>query len=175
MTDPPQAPWPGDLREATDGDAAGVRRLIGDCFAEYPGCVLDPDGIDAWMAAPASSYSNEGGQFWVLADATGEGLAACIGWARDGPGRIELKNLYVSSRARRRGLGRRLVALVEAVGLEQGAATVVLWSDTRFQDAHRLYEGMGYQHTGEQRALNDPSNSIEYGFVKRLGLESASS
>lgn len=152
----------------TDGDAGEVRRLIGDCFAEYEGCVLDPDGVDAWMAAPASSYADKDGQFWVLTTAGGVGLAACVGWAPDGPDQIELKNLYVSAAARRRGLGRRLVALVETVAGERGATTVSLWSDTRFLDAHRLYEGLGYQRTGTERALHDPSNSIEYGFMKHL-------
>jgi putative acetyltransferase len=65
---------------------------------------------------------------------------------------VELKNLYVSARARRQGLGRRLVAVVEAAAREQNASAVVLWSDTRFLDAHRLYEDLGYQRTGQQRA-----------------------
>lgn len=168
MSASPQTFGPGDLRAATDGDAGGVCQLIGDCFAEYEGCVLDPDGIDSWMAAPASSYSNKGGQFWVLAGPGEAGLRACVGWAPAGSDRIELKNLYVSSRARRQGLGRRLVEVVETVARERGASAVVLWSDTRFLDAHRLYEGLGYQRTGEQRELHDPSNSIEHGFAKLL-------
>ncbi len=160
--------WPGDLRAVTDGDAGNVRRLIGDCFAEYEGCVLDPDGVDAWMKAPASWYADKDGQFWVLTVADGVGLAACVGWTAEGADRIELKSLYVSAAARRQGLGRRLVALVETAARERDCAAVLLWSDTRFLDAHRLYEGLGYQQTGDQRALNDPSSSIEYGFIKHL-------
>ncbi len=159
--------WPGELRAATDADADGVCRLIGDCFAEYEGCVLDPDGIDAWMAAPASSYADKGGAFWVLVQ-SGEEFLACVGWAPAGPGIEELKNLYVSAQARRQGRGRALVAVVEAAAREQNAGAVVLWSDTRFLDAHRLYEDLGYQRTGQQRALHDPSNSVEYGFSKAL-------
>jgi len=159
--------WPGELRAATDADADGVCRLIGDCFAEYEGCVLDPEGIDAWMAAPASSYADKGGAFWVLVQSGGEFLA-CVGWAPAGAGIVELKNLYVSAQARRQGRGRALVAVVEAVAREQNAGAVVLWSDTRFLDAHRLYEDLGYQRTGQQRALHDPSNSVEYGFSKAL-------
>lgn len=168
MTAAPEPPWPGNLRAATDGDAEGVRDLIGGCFAEYEGCVLDPNGVDAWMLVPATAYADKGGQFWVLQMSSAAGLAACVGWAPDGPARMELKNLYVSAAARRQGLGRRLVALVEQVARERDCAGVVLWSDTRFLDAHRLYEGLGYRPTGEQRALSDPSNSIEYGFAKPL-------
>ncbi|MGI8721339.1 MAG: GNAT family N-acetyltransferase [Geodermatophilaceae bacterium] len=168
MTKLPDRGWPGILRVATDRDAAAVRKLIGGCFAEYEGCVLDSEGIDAWMAAPASTYADKGGQFWVLAEPDTAALMACVGWGPDRPGRIELKNLYVSSSARRRGLGRRLVALIEAAADEQDAEEVILWSDTRFLDAHRLYAGLGYRRTGAQRALLDPSDSIEYEFVKPL-------
>jgi len=165
---PGDSSWPGELRLATDADAGGVQALISDCFAEYEGCVLDPDGIDAWMAAPASSYASRAGQFWVLVPPGGSALAACVGWCRGRSGQIELKNLYVRAQARRQGLGRRLVALVEAAARDQGALEVVLWTDTRFLDAHRLYRALGYQRTGNQRALHDPSQSVEYGFVKSL-------
>lgn len=168
MTDLPDEGWPGVLRLATDRDATAVRQLIGGCFAEYEGCVLDPEGIDAWMAAPASAYADKGGQFWVLAEPDTAALMACVGWGPDRLGRIELKNLYVASTARRRGLGRRLVALVESAAHDHGAGEVILWSDTRFLDAHRLYVGLGYRRTEAPRALHDPSNSIEYKFVKRL-------
>lgn len=165
MTRRPDGDWPGELRAVTDADAAAVRRLIGDCFAEYEGCVLDPDGLDAWMATPASAYAAKGGEFWVLVTPRGDALA-CVGWAPGEPGRVELKNLYVSAAARRQGLGRRLADLVESAAADRGAAEVFLWSDTRFLDAHRLYAGLGFARTGEERALNDPSQSFEYGFVK---------
>lgn len=167
MTDRPARDWPGELRPATDNDAESLRNLIGDCFAEYEGCVLDPEGVDAWLAAPATSYAAKGGQLWVLADPDGRALA-CVGWAPEGAGRVELKNLYVGAAARRQGLGRRLCDLVEGVAGERAADELFLWSDTRFLDAHRLYDGLGYRRTGAERALHDPSNTIEYGFTKPL-------
>ena len=42
------------------------------------------------------------------------------------------------------------------------------WSDTRFLDAHRLYERLGYVRTGETRDLHDLSNTTEFFFVKEL-------
>ena len=43
-----------------------------------------------------------------------------------------------------------------------------LWSDTRFDRAHRFYEKRGYVRTGPLRALDDKSNSIEFGYAKPL-------
>jgi ribosomal protein S18 acetylase RimI-like enzyme len=42
----------------------------------------------------------------------------------------------------------------------------VLWSDTRFDRAHRFYEKRSYVRHGAIRALNDISNSLEYGYAK---------
>lgn len=172
-TDESGAAWPGLLRPVGDHDAAQVTELIGGCFAEYEGCVLDPDGIDSWMSAPATSYDSKCGQFWVLVTVDGSMVAACVGWAPALPDQVELKNLYVRASARRQGLGARLVALVESAARTRDAQSVVLWSDSRFDDAHRLYEGLGYRRTGHQRALHDPSNSIEYEFVKELAPAAA--
>jgi len=154
------------LRPATDADSAAVTALIGGCFAEYPGCVLDPDGIDAWMQAPASAYAGTGGEFWVL-DGTA-GLDACVGYQPVGDLTVELKSLYVAASARRGGLGGRLVNIVEQAARESGAHTVRLWSDTRFTDAHRLYERLGYERGPRTRELHDPSQSVEFGYAKDL-------
>lgn len=161
-------PWPGELRAVRDSDAADLTTLIGSCYAEYDGCVLDPDGVDAWMAAPASVYAAAGGELWVLEGASPTGLIACVGWGPAADHGVELKNLYVGAAARRQGLGARFVALVEDVGTARGSTAVELWSDTRFTDAHRLYQRLGYVRTGVERELHDPSDTVEYAFLKRL-------
>jgi putative acetyltransferase len=75
--------------------------------------------------------------------------------------------LYVGRRWRKRGLGERLAALVEAEAGTRAARSIVLWSDTRFEDAHRLYERLGYAR-GTTRELHDLSNTVEYCFRKSL-------
>lgn len=159
---------PGELRAVRDGDAADLTTLIGSCYAEYEGCVLDPAGIDAWMAAPATAYAAKDGELWVLEGAGGTGLVACVGWGPAAADGVELKNLYVGAPARRQGLGARFVGLVEDVARARGSAAVELWSDTRFADAHRLYQRLGYLRTGAERELHDPSETVEYEFVNRL-------
>lgn len=150
------------IRPARDSDSAALIALIGGCFAEYPGCVLDVDGEEPWLRAPASAYAEMGGRLWVAS--VGETVVGCIGLR---PGGV-LKSLYVAGSARRRGLGSRLVGIVERAAREAGERRILLWSDTRFTDAHRLYERLGYRRTGRSRELHDLSASTEYEFCREL-------
>jgi putative acetyltransferase len=84
------------------------------------------------------------------------------------PASALLLKLYVARSARRLGLGGTLVGLVESESAATGATTVELWSDTRFLDAHRLYERHGYVRNGATRELHDLSHSVEYHYRKEL-------
>jgi putative acetyltransferase len=154
------------LRPVRDDDADALRRLIGGVYAEYPGCVLEPDGLDADLDGMASLVARKGGEFWVV-ERDGA-VVACCGWGPAGDGVVELKRLYVGPAARRQGIGRRLVEMVEQAARNRRASAVELWSDTRFGDAHRLYESLGYRRLPDSRDLNDASNSTEYHFRKQL-------
>ena len=155
------------IRAAQDDDAWDLVGLVAGCWSEYPGCVLDVNGEAPELLAIASHYSAAGGRVWVVED--GRGLAGCIAMRPgDGPHAARLEKLYVAGRARRRGLGTELVALVETEALARGAVEIDLWSDTRFEDAHRLYERLGYARDGQSRELHDLSHTIEYHFRKSL-------
>jgi len=70
------------------------------------------------------------------------------------------------------GLGHRLLDTAEAHAITAGAARLVLWSDTRFDRAHRFYEKRSYVRSGPVRVLADISNSLEYAFGKPVnGIE----
>lgn len=180
-------PVPFPIREAVDDDGPQLIALIGAVFAEYPGCLLDVDGELPELRTIATSFRAWGGRFWVAED--GGRVAGCVGFkdpesavsgaggapeaARGAGGRreagVELCKLYVAKDARKRGLGGALCALVEAEARARGAGFVELWSDTRFTDAHRLYERRGYVRGPETRALHDISDSVEYYFRLPLG------
>jgi putative acetyltransferase len=155
------------IRDARDDDASGLIALIGGVFDEYPGCVLELDHEMPQLRAVATAFTAEGGRFWV-AELDG-GVIGCggIAPAKD-PAGAELKHLYVAKRARRAGLGTRFVALIEDEARRRGSSFVELWSDTRFEDAHRLYERLGYTRSAHTRELNDLSNTIEFHFLKEL-------
>ena len=61
------------------------------------------------------------------------------------------------------------MALAESEARVREARSLILWTDTRFEDAHRLYDRLGFIRAGHTRALNDGSNTIEYHYAKDLG------
>jgi putative acetyltransferase len=158
---------PAPPRAVTDRDRDGLVGLVGAAYGEHPGCVLDLPGVDADLQEPATVAARRGGRWWVVDD--GDRLVASVGTGpRHADGSLELKRLYVATSHRRRGLARSLVARVERHASKLGATTIELWSDTRFRDAHRLYEGLGYRPTGETRVLHDPSDTTEYRFERSI-------
>ena len=171
------------LRDVADGDAAGLIALVGACYADYPGCVLDVDGEAPWLRAMATWAAARDGRVWVAEQDSA--VVGSIGvlptrvrpQEADLPGRapLELISLYVAHRARCRGLATRLIGRVEAEARRRGAAAVELWSDTRFRDAHRLYARLGYRRRPETRSLDDLSQTVEYGFIKTLDFNTLDS
>lgn len=156
-----------DGREVADADSGALIELIGGCWAAYLGCILDVDGEEPWLRAPAAAYERWGGRMWVIPSAD-RGLDACVGYVH-GEGAMTLKSLYVAAAARRRGLGEALVRLVEDAARAAGRPRVTLWSDTRFADAHRLYERLGYTRGQRTRELHDRSETVEFEFSRTLG------
>lgn len=154
------------IRPGTDADGAACGRLIGEVFAEYPGCLFVPEEFPE-LAALASHFADRGGRLWVAED--DGAVVGCVGIdiapLTDG---MELHKLYVARTARGRGLAAALYALAEGFARERGAAFMELWSDTRFLDAHRFYEKRGFIRLPGRRALDDLSRSYEFHYRKRL-------
>ena len=149
-------------------DSRDVIGLIGACWSEYPGCVMDVHGECPDLLAPASAYREAGGVFWVAVDPCGT-VVATVGWRPLGAGAVELERLYVNHRWRRQGRGRRRwPTWSRRRPAERGATQVELWSDTRFSDAHRFYQRRGYTQAGPDRELGDLSQTREHHFVKVL-------
>lgn len=154
-------------RPARDDDAQDLFGLLALCFAEYPGCFVDPHDDLADLHRPAHAYAERGGRFWVVEDARGR-ACACAAIDCPEPGTAEMHRLYVRPDRRRGGLGRALVDLIEQEARAARATLLMLWSDTRFSAAHQLYDRLDYVRTGLTRDLGDISRSTEHRFEKRL-------
>jgi len=156
------------LRPVRDDDAQDLFGLLTLCFAEYPGCFTDPHGDLPDLRAPASHVAGKpGAAFWAVEDGRGR-VGACVMADFPETGTAELHRLYVRPDLRRRGLGERLVRIVEEHARAGAARRIVFWSDTRFTGAHRLYERLGYRRSPLTRDLGDISNSVEFHFAKEL-------
>ena len=93
-----------NLRCAEDGDAQDLFGLLALCFAEYPGCFVDPHDDLKDLRAPASSFTREGSAFWVLEDGRGR-ICACVAVDFPQEGTAELHRLYVRYSYLRRWIG----------------------------------------------------------------------
>ncbi|WP_457094924.1 GNAT family N-acetyltransferase [Microvirga sp. P5_D2] len=154
------------LRPVVDEDAQDLFGLLSLCFAEYPGCFIDPHDDLKDLRAPGS-HDRKNGVLWVTEDERGR-VCACVSVDFPATGTAELHRLYVRPDQRGKGLGSFLVHAIERYARAAGARRMIFWSDTRFTDAHRLYKRLGFTQTGAQRNLGDISNSVEFFFEKNL-------
>lgn len=154
------------IRPGRDSDAAGLIALIGRCWADYPGCILDVEREEQKLLALATYYGDRGGALWVAEDGD-----AVVGMAAVKPASDdvwEIAKLYAHPDCHGTGLAHRLLDMMEAHAWAQGAKRLTLWTDTRFIRAHRFYEKRSWVRAGPVRAIGDLSGSIEFDYVKPL-------
>jgi putative acetyltransferase len=152
------------LRPTIPEDVPGILALIGEVYSEYD-CVLDAETDERHLLEPGPYFRARGGEFWVV-EKNG-GIRATVAVMLHEDDASELKSLYVHASLRRQGWGRRLTELAIDYARANGSQKMILWSDTRFLDAHRLYRSMGFREMG-LRELHDSNNSVEYGFELSL-------
>ena len=151
--------WP-----ATRYDARGVIDLIGRVYAEY-NFVYEPSLEVPDLLRFEEHYEAPRGAFFVVREENV--IVGSVGVERVDGETAELHRLYLDARLRGRGTGRALVqaALAWCRG-ERGITRLILWSDTRFDQAHRLYTRMGFRLTGERTLPDDLNQTREYGFER---------
>ncbi len=154
-------------RPVTDADAQDLYGLLTLCFAEYPGCFIDPHDDMPDILTPTSWLAGRTGAFWVVEDERTR-IKACIAVDLPEAGIGELHRLYVRPDARGQGLARSLTRQAEAWAVARGARQLIAWSDTRFTKAHQLYLSLGYRKLETIRALGDISNSSEFCFLRQI-------
>ena len=148
---------------ATASDVPGVVALIGRVYAEYD-FVYDPAVEVPDLLAFARHYEPPRGAFFVVRH---EGrIAGSVGVEALDARSAELHRLYLDAALRGRGTGRALVEAVLDWCRARRVDRLVLWSDTRFDRAHRLYERMGFRRTGERALPGDVNQTREYGFER---------
>jgi putative acetyltransferase len=146
-------------------DAPGVIALIGRVFAEY-GFVYEPSTEVPDLRAFDRHYQAPRGEFFVVRE--GDIIVGSVGVERLDAGTAELHRLYLDAHLRGRGTGRALVDLVLDWCRAQGISRLILWPDTRFDQAHRLYTRTGFRQAGERSLPGDVNDTREYGFEREV-------
>lgn len=149
------------IRLATNDDAEGIINLIARCYADYPPNTLDVEVEEPELKTPASSFDS----FWVL-EAKGQILGSIA--ATNYENEVEMKKYYIHPKIRGTGEGRKLHDIFLNYVRGQGVSRIVLWTDTRFSLAHKVYQHMGYIKTGKTRELHDISETTEFHFELNL-------
>jgi GNAT superfamily N-acetyltransferase len=149
---------------ATRTDAPGVIELIGRVFAEY-GWTWDPaaEVPDLLRWTP---YEPPHGAFFVVRE--GQRVVGSVGVDRVEDDAAELHRLYLDAAVRGRGLGDALVKTILAWCRERDIVRLVLWSDTRFVHAHRLYLRHGFRRAGERELAEDINQTREFRFERTV-------
>jgi len=139
-------------REDSNAAAAVVRAV----YDEY-GFTWDEDGYHADLRDVELAYAA-----FFVAELDGR-IVGTAGLAAGG----SLERLYVLPAARGAGAGSALLTAVADEARRRGHDRLEIWSDKRFEVAHRLYRRAGARVVGE-RVHDDPDSSHEWGLVLDL-------
>jgi tRNA (adenine37-N6)-methyltransferase len=138
------------IRPARESDASAIAGLAGELG--YPSSTED-----ALARLGLLIGRNEDGTF------VAESGGAIVGWMHVfGAGRLEsdpfaeIAGLVVTAGARGRGIGKALVEAAEKWARERGYRSLRIRSNVIRADAHRFYEGFGYERVKTQAVFSKP-------------------
>jgi putative acetyltransferase len=163
---------PIDIRPFRSSDATAVRDLFvavnralapaewRDRFETYiDHAIAEEIGrIDAY-------YLDAGGMFWVACQ--GARLVGMAGLEPSGRDGMELRRMYVDPAARRQGLGRRLLSVVESWCGAAGVSVLRLSTSELQTEAIAFYESAGFRFVGETVAETASNKTIGGGIRRR--------
>ena len=155
-----------NLRLARNKDSEQIIKLIRKCFKDYQNCLLDVDNDSPELKYIYSYFHRQRGKFWVVEDKNK--IIGCMGYLPSKKNEIEIHKLYIDQKFRRKGLAKHLVQKVENIAVRENKSKVILWTDTRFKEAHKMYLKMDYEKSKNTRRLYDISGTVEYNFIKNL-------
>ena len=132
------------IRAATPADLPDLHRIAHAAYAIYvPRIGGEPAPMVEDFAASVAA-----GHVAVWSDAAGVG-----GYALSYPrgDHVHLENVAVDPARQGQGLGRTLIAQVEAEARRRGLAAVELYTNVKMTENQRLYPALGYVETGRRQ------------------------
>lgn len=144
------------VRRARTADSAAAAGVVRSVYDEY-GFTWDEHGYHADLRDVEAAYAA-----FFVAELDGR-VVGTAGLSEQG----SLERLYVLPGVRGAGAGTALLAAVADEARRRGHEQLVIWSDKRFEEAHRLYRREGARVVGE-RVHDDPDSSHEWELVLDL-------
>lgn len=172
-----------EIRPATQADSAAVIEVIKEVYDEY-NFTWDPEDYHADLYDLDTHYLSHGNPFWI-AESEGRPIGTCAlelfrilpgipgetityeEQRRIGASDCSLQRLYVRPTARAGGVGTALLKKAVSEAQARGRKQMEIWSDKRFEAAHRLYQKHGASVVAE-RICDDPDESPEWGLALPL-------
>ncbi|HEX8368647.1 MAG TPA: GNAT family N-acetyltransferase [Pyrinomonadaceae bacterium] len=135
------------IRAAVNKDCAKVQNLVFGILGEY-GLTIETGGTDADLADLEANYTNRGGVFEIIEDASGK-LLGTIGLYPLDAETIELRKMYFDRRLRGRGVGKKMLERMIETAKARGFKRIYLETASILKEAVGLYEKYGFQPTTE--------------------------
>jgi putative acetyltransferase len=147
---------PARVRRAAAADSPSAAAVVRAVYDEY-GFTWDEQGYHADLEDVEATYAA-----FFVAELDGR-IVGTAGLSGHG----SLERFYVLPEARGAGVGSGLLRTVAEEARRRGHSQLEIWSDKRFEDAHRLYQRHGARVVDE-RVHDDPDSSHEWGLVLEL-------
>ncbi|MBS1705067.1 MAG: GNAT family N-acetyltransferase [Armatimonadetes bacterium] len=170
------------IRTAARGDEPGAAFVVKAVYDEY-GFTWDPEDyhkdlydLEEYYASPHRFFVAESEDGTVVGTSAlhifprlpdGDEIEEVEGYRRILGCDCALERLYVHPDHRRSGVGGALLQAVLDYATDRGCVAMEIWSDKRFEQAHRLYQRLGARVIGD-RICHDPDQSPEWGLKLSL-------
>jgi N-acetylglutamate synthase-like GNAT family acetyltransferase len=147
------------IREASSDDIPALQELIADIFEEYEMDFIAEDEIPDLLNF--DSYYQHQKPILLVAERDNKPMG-CAALKFDDAGGVYFSRVYVKQSERGQGIGFALMVDLLEYASQHNPTSVYLWTDTRFERAHRFYQHLGFIYTGHIRPLHDVNESFEY-------------
>lgn len=152
------------IRSASRDDMDAVMAVIRGVYEEY-GFIFEPSDETPDLLDFDGHYTLPRGAFFV--GVVNGQIVGSAGIDFADTDTAEVHRLYLDASQRGKRRGQELLEQVITWAREHGAKRILLWSDTRFTLAHRLYERRGFVQ-GPTRQTDDLNHSTEYAYFLTL-------
>ena len=143
---------------AHSGDVDDILDIIRDVFESY-GMIYDPKNDFPDLVRYDEHYPPDQTELFVIKK--DDCITGCGGVRVDEHDVPYLTRIYISPKHQGQKLGETLVRFLIAEAFEKNDR-VYLWTDTRFEKAHHLYDKLGFVSDGRKRPLHDINISYEW-------------